>query len=196
MELLGFFSNINEILDSFLEGLGIWAPFISSLLIIVEGILAFLPLFVFVTINVHTLGYLIGGLISWICTVIGSFATFLLCRKRLSKWFYKKDKDHKFMKLIDHLKFSQIVLIISIPFTPSFFINVGAGLSHIPIKKYLYALLLGKICVIVFCSLMGMSLLECLTNPYAFIKVVLIVLGGYIVSRIVGKKFNIDERFS
>lgn len=195
MEIIEYLHYFNELLNQFLENAGIWAPVFSSLLIVLEGVLAFLPLFVFVTINVHTMGYFIGGIISWICTVIGSFLTFYMCRKGLSKLFYRKKKEHKFMMLIDKLKFSQIVLIISIPFAPSFFINVGAGLSHIPIKKYIYSLLVGKVCVIIFCSFMGMSLIECLTNPMALIKVVLLVLFGYIVSRIVNKKFNLDERF-
>ena len=78
MEIIEFFSQFNDMLDTFLEGMGIWAPVLSSLLIIIEGVLAFLPLFVFVTINVHTLGFLLGGLISWICTVTGSFITFYL----------------------------------------------------------------------------------------------------------------------
>ena len=195
MEIIEFFQNINEWLDTFLEGLGPWAPIISSLLIIVEGVLAFLPLFVFVTINVHTLGFIIGGTISWFCTVLGSFITFYLCRNGLSKWFYKKKKEHKLMKTIDKLKFSQIVLIISIPFAPSFFINVGAGLSHIPVKKFLYSLLLGKVCVVIFCSFIGTSLLESLTNPYALIKVFLLVLAGYLVSRYVGDKYGIDDKY-
>ncbi|MBR4693485.1 MAG: TVP38/TMEM64 family protein [Bacilli bacterium] len=195
MEIIEFFQNINEWLDTFLEGLGPWAPIISSLLIIVEGVLAFLPLFVFVTINVHTLGFIIGGTISWCCTVLGSFITFYLCRNGLSKWFYKKKKEHKLMKTIDKLKFSQIVLIISIPFAPSFFINVGAGLSHIPVKKFLYSLLLGKVCVVIFCGFIGTSLLESLTNPYALIKVILLVLAGYLVSRYVGDKYGIDDKY-
>ena len=195
MELIDFFRNFNEVLDTFLEGLGIWAPVISSLLIIVEGVLAFLPLFVFVTINVHTLGFILGGSISWICTVTGSFITFYLCRKGFSKFLYKKDKKRKLMGKIDKLKFSQIVLIISIPFAPSFFINVAAGLSHIPMKKFFYSLLLGKVCVIIYCSFIGTSLVESFTNPYALLKVLLLVAGGYVVSKVVGDKYNIDERY-
>jgi uncharacterized membrane protein YdjX (TVP38/TMEM64 family) len=195
MEIIEFFSQFNDMLDTFLEGMGIWAPVLSSLLIIVEGVLAFLPLFVFVTINVHTLGFLLGGLISWICTVTGSFITFYLCRKGFSKFLYKKERKHRLMDKIDKLKFSQIVLIISIPFAPSFFINVAAGLSHIPPRKFLYSLLVGKVCVVIFCSFIGTSLLESLTNPYALLKVFLLVMGGYVVSKLVGDKYNIDERY-
>ncbi len=87
------------------------------------------------------------------------------------------------------------MLFVAIPFMPSFFINVGAGLSNIPIKKYLYALLVGKIFIIIFWGYIGCNLVECLTNPLELIKVVVLIVIAYVVARIVNKKFNVDERF-
>ena len=78
---------------------------------------------------------------------------------------------------------------------PSFFINVGAGLSKIPIKKYLYALLIGKVVIVIFWGFLGYNLVECLTNPLEFIKVFILIAVAYIVARIVTKKFDLDERF-
>lgn len=145
---------VNESLNTMLLNAGMMAPLISSILIVSEAIFAFLPLFVFITINVLTLGTLAGSFISWCCTIFGSFLAFFLCRKDLSPIFQKfiKNKSHlnKFMKYIDKLKFSKLVLIISIPLTPSFFVNLAAGLSNIPLKKYLYALILGKTCIVIF----------------------------------------------
>ncbi len=195
IEILKDFSNI---LNDFLMGLGIWAPILSSVLIVLEGIFAFLPLVVFVTINILTLGPIIGCIISWLLTTIGSFLAFYLCRKGLSGFFQKKfskGKLSKFMKKVDNLKFKQLVLIIAIPFAPSFFINVGAGLSNISIKKYFYALFIGKIFVILFLGYIGCNLVECLTNPLVLIKVILLIVIAYIVAQIVNKKFDLDERF-
>lgn len=199
MEVVETLKNLNDLLNEFLMNAGVWAPILSSLLIVLEGILAFLPLVVFVTINVLTLGPIIGGILSWILTTIGSFLAFYLCRVGLSHLFNKfissKEKTIKLMEVINHLKFKQLVLIIAIPFAPSFFINVGAGLSHISIKKYLYALLIGKIFVIIFLSYIGSNLVECLTNPILFIKVIIMVLIAYCIAQFVNKKFNLDERF-
>ena len=189
---------MNEILNDFLNNAGMWAPFFGTILIVLEGILAFLPLFVFITVNILVLGPLLGGILSWIFTIIGSFLAFYLCRKGLSNFFQKKIEDKekisKFMHLVDNLKFKQLVLIIAIPFAPSFFINLGAGLSKIAIKKYLYALLIGKAIIVIFWGYLGYNLIECLTNPLALIKVVLLLVGAYLIAQFVNKKFDLDER--
>lgn len=199
MEIVDFLKNLNDMLNEFLLNAGIYAPFLSTILVILEGLFAFLPLVVFVTINILTLGPLFGGIISWIGTVIGGYLTFLLCRKGLSNIFQKyiksKEKISKFMNKIDKLHFNQIVLIISIPFAPSFFINVGAGLSHISMKKYLYALIIGKIFVILFLGYIGTNIIDCLTNPIMIIKVLVLIIVAYIIGQIVNKKFDIDGRF-
>ena len=56
MEILEFFNGLNENLNTFLLNAGMWAPLLSSCLIVLEGTLAFLPMFVFVTINFLTMG--------------------------------------------------------------------------------------------------------------------------------------------
>lgn len=207
MEIMEILNNLDGLLNDFLNNAGVLAPILSCLLIFLEGILAFLPLFVFVTFNIMSLstllgdvlGTLLGIALSWVFTTLGSYVTFMLFRKFLNKPFRnkiaKKQKSKKFMKIVDNLKYSQLVLIISIPFSPSFFINLGAGLSNINAKKYLCALLIGKISQMLFLGYVGVSLVECLTNPMALIKVVLILAVGYVVSVIVNKKFNLDERF-
>ena len=207
MEIMEILNNLDGLLNDFLNNAGVLAPILSCLLIFLEGILAFLPLFVFVTFNIMSLstllgdvlGTLLGIALSWVFTTLGSYVTFMLFRKFLNKPFRnkiaRKQKSKKFMKIVDNLKYSQLVLIISIPFSPSFFINLGAGLSNINAKKYLCALLIGKISQMLFLGYVGVSLVECLTNPMALIKVVLILAVGYVVSVIVNKKFNLDERF-
>lgn len=196
---MSWFYELSDVLNELLINMGLWAPLLSSLLIILEGVLAFLPLFVFITINMLVLGPVLGGVISWICTSIGGFITFYLCRKGFHNLFQSKIKSKKkiskLMELIDNLKFKQLVLFGAIPFMPSFFINVGAGLSNISIKKYLYALLLGKIFVVVFWGYVGCNLVDCLTDPVEGIKVIVLIIVAYVIAQIVNKKFKLDERF-
>lgn len=196
-----------EILMDFLNGLGIWAPFFSCILIFLEGILAFLPLFVFVTVNVLSmstlvgpvLGGILGIVLSWVFSVIGSFTMFIGTRRSFGRKFRKKMEDspkaNRFMNIIDGLTYSQLVLITSIPFSPSFFINLGAGLSKLNEKKYFCALLIGKFAEMLFLGYVGVSLIECLTQPLALIKVGIIVVLGYLFSVGINKKFNMDKRF-
>ncbi len=196
---MSWFNELSNVLNDFLINMGMWAPLLSSFLIILEGILAFLPLFVFITVNTLVLGPILGGVISWICTSVGCFITFYLCRKGFHNFFQNKIKNNKkiskLMKLIDKMKFKQLILFVAIPFMPSFFINVGAGLSNITIKKYLYVLLLGKIFVVVFWGYIGCNLVDCLTNPILGIKVIVLIVVAYVLAQIVSKKFKLDERF-
>ena len=146
MELIDVLSNLDVWLDTFLQNAGVFAPLLSCLLIFLEGIFAFLPLFVFVTFNIASLTLFLGDffgtilaiILSWIFSTTGCFITFVLVRKVLNKPFrkriLKKPKVNKFMKKIDTLKYSHLVLITSIPFSPSFFINLGAGLSNVNSK--------------------------------------------------------------
>lgn len=207
MELIEVFNSLDMWLEEFLMNAGLWAPIFSCLLIFLEGILAFLPLFVFVTVNILSLTTLIGSffgsvmgvILAWIFSTLGSYTTFWFVRKVLNKPFrkriVKRKKISKFMNIIDNLKYSHLVLITSIPFSPSFFINLGAGLSKVNSKKYLCALIVGKFVEMIFLGYVGVSLVECLTNPVALIKVAIIVIIGYLISLIVNKKFDLDERF-
>lgn len=199
--------NFEDMLMEFLNGLGMWAPFFSCILVFLEGILAFLPLFVFVTVNILSLssifgtfiGTILGIILSWVFSVLGCFTMFLGTRKLFGTGFRNKienkPKVTKFMNIVDKLTYSQLVLITSIPFSPSFFINLGGGLSTINIKKYFCALLIGKFAEMIFLGYVGVSLVECLTQPLALIKVIVIMIVGYGVSVVVNKKFNLDERF-
>lgn len=207
MELIEVFNSLDMWLEEFLMNAGLWAPILSCLLIFLEGILAFLPLFVFVTVNILSLTTLIGAfwgsvfgvILAWLFSTLGSYTTFWFVRKVLNKPFrkriVKRKKISKFMNIIDNLKYSHLVLITSIPFSPSFFINLGAGLSKVNSKKYLCALIIGKFVEMIFLGYVGVSLVECLTNPVALIKVAIIVIVGYLISLIVNKKFDLDERF-
>lgn len=176
-----------------------WAPFLSSCLIVLEGTFAFLPMFVFVTINFLTMGHFFGSIVSYICTVLGSFIAFFLCRVGLSPLFRKFIKNgkhlNKFMNMVSNMPFSRLVLIISIPLTPSFFVNLAAGLSTISKLKYLYALLLGKVCIISFWGVLGTSLVDCLQNPIMLIKVVLMILICNMFSKFINKHFDLDNIF-
>lgn len=204
---MSWLNELELLLTEFLNNAGIWAPFFASILVFLEGILAFLPLFVFVTVNILSLsnifgtflGSIFGVVLSWIFSVLGSYTMFMGVRKLFGTKFREKIKSKpkvtKFMNIVDKLTYSQLVLITSIPFSPSFFINLGAGLSTINRKKYFCALLIGKFAEMIFLGYVGVSIVECLTNPLALIKVAIIMIIGYGISWIVNKKFDLDERF-
>lgn len=194
--MLNFTKELDTIINTFLNNLGIYGPILGCFLIVIESILPILPLFVFITLNFMVFGTIIGFFLSWIFTIIGCLLSFFLFRKKINNWFTRKIQNKKeitkIMKIISKIKLEQLTLIIAIPFTPAFLVNIAAGLSQMSFKKYLVALIIGKIFLVLFWGFVGTSLVQSLTNPLALIKVVILVLTAYIISKIVNKKLNLD----
>lgn len=190
------FSNIDNIIHQFLLSIGIFGPILGCFLILIESILPILPLFVFITINFLVFGPVVGFLLSWIFTILGCLLSFFLFRCKFKNWFDKKIKNgkqlKKVMQVVDKLKCEQLTAIIAVPFTPAFLVNIAAGLSKMPIKKFLTSIMIGKIFLVLFWGFVGTSLLQSLTHPVALVKVALLVFLAYIFSKVVCKKFRMD----
>ena len=148
---------------------------IGFLLIIVEAFLPVLPLGAFVTLNVNAFGIFPGLLLSWIAAIIGSYLMYLLCYYISTKVIYRFLKKETKEKVVDkmttfkNIKLTNLVLIITLPFAPSCFINLLAGVSNIKKEKYLIALIIGKAFMISFWAYIGMNLIESLTDIKAII---------------------------
>ena len=187
-------SLINEYMNTFLTNIGILGPIIGSLLIVVESILPILPLFVFITLNFLKFGVVFGFIISWLCTVLGCYLSFLMFRNGIQTKFEEKlrckDGVDRVMNVFDKMKFENIVTLLAMPFTPAFAVNIAAGLSKMDRIKYLYALLLGKIFLVFFWGFVGTSLVESITHPLALVRIFVIMLLAYIVSKSFNKKFK------
>lgn len=171
---------------------------IGFLLIIIEAFLPVLPLGAFVTLNVNAFGILPGLLLSWIAAIIGSYLMYLLCYYISTKVIYKfikketKEKVVAKMSTFKNIKLTNLVLIITLPFAPSCFINLLAGISNISKEKYLLSLIIGKAFMISFWAYIGMSLIESLTDIKAIIFILLILLIAYIISKVISKKLKIE----
>lgn len=189
---------IDTFIEVMLQHLGAWGPIAGSFLIIIESIIPILPLFVFITLNFLAFGKVLGFIISWVCTCIGCSISFFLFRRGFQTFFYKHLKEkglisEETMKKITSLKFEQLVTIIALPFTPAFLINIACGLSKMSYKKYLTAILIGKIFIVYFWGFVGVGLIESIKNPKYLIEVGVMLLIAYIISKVVNKKLNIRD---
>lgn len=164
--------------------------FICSFLVIMESILPFLPLAVFIAISIIAFNPFYGFLISYISTIIGCIISFLLVRY-VRKYNYSKIIN-KLVNRFEKMSFIQIVLVTSIPFTPAFSINIATGLSNMPLKKYVFILIISKLSIVYFWGFIGTSLLVSITNIYIIFKIIIILLISFILSKIVLKYFNIE----
>lgn len=184
-----------EFITNFVEGNNIFlSVFFGVFSIILESIIPILPLALFIAINIIAFGNIIGFLISWISTVIGCSTSFFICRKfknLVSNKIKDKYKILEFINKIDDISFSNLFLILAMPFTPAFSINIAAGLSNMKYKKYLLALLLSKIFIVYFWGYVGSTFLESITDIRMLIKLFIIVCILFLLSKLITKKFNL-----
>lgn len=195
MEIIEF---INTIVTFILNELGPLAPILACLLILIESMLPILPLSLFITLNAYYLGNIPGFIISYIFTCIGCYISYKLCDNKLSKHYYNMlDKqEHKKLKQITKrikdLKLEELSLIIAMPFTPAFMVNIASGIAKINKKKYITSILIGKISLVGFWQFIGTSLIESINNPYILIKIIIFMLITFILSKIINKKFRME----
>ena len=193
--------DMREIIDSFVTNsttiLTSIGPIAGILLIILASILPMLPLSVFITLNMISFGSFFGFLISWISTIIGCMLSFTLFRyffqKKLYRFIKRKEQDKfaSIMKTISNIKFSNLVILIAIPFSPAFFINIAAGVSKIKTEKFFLAAIIGKMVMVYFWGYIGTTLLESLTDITVLFKIAFLLVLAFFVSKIVEKKLKL-----
>lgn len=167
----------------------IFSIFVGGLVVVLESILPFLPLAVFIAINVIAFGSVGGFILSYIATIIGCTISFYLVRKLKKVRKYKK--VDKLIQKFETLKFSSLVIITAIPFTPAFSINIAAGLSNMEYKKFLFVLIISKLSIIYFWGFVGTTLLESITDIGVLIQIGIILITTFILSKLVMKHFDI-----
>ena len=190
-----FSSFYNFIMDT-IDAMGVYGPLLGSLFIVLESIIPPLPLFVFITINFIAFGYVLGFIISWVCTIIGCLISYFLVKKFLRNFVVDKIKNvdllTKCMNYIENLSLTKVTVILSIPFTPAFMMNIAAGLVNMNFKKFFIAILISKIFLVYFWGFVCTSLVESFQNPTSLITVVVMMIIAYVMSLVIKKVFKID----
>ena len=168
------------------------------LIVYLECLIPVLPLSVFIALNVNAFGMVQGILISWIATCLGCITCYYLyifLEVKLNKKFLSRKTYNKIKGKIDqfgNISFPKLVLVITVPFTPSFLINLLAGFSRLDKRKFFTAILIGKIFTIIFWGYIGKTLIDSLTDWKALIYVGISLIVAYVVSKIVVKVVDIE----
>jgi uncharacterized membrane protein YdjX (TVP38/TMEM64 family) len=98
-----------------------------------------------------------------------------------------------FLNKTNKLSFPNLVLLIAMPFTPAFAVNIAAGLSKMNTRKFVLAILIGKPFIIYFWSYVGTTLLQSVTDIYVILRILAILLIAYAVSKLIQLKLKIKE---
>ena len=101
-------------------------------------------------------------------------------------------KIHKSVHKFQNITFSQLVLLITLPFTPSFLINILSGIAGVSREKFLISLMIGKVFTVIFWGYVGKSIITSLTDIKSIIYIFIALIISYIVSKIVSRKMNIE----
>ena len=196
--MLASISDISNYLQDFLLSIGFWGGFLGSLLIIVESILPCLPLCLFVTLVFLTFGNIVGFVICWLATVVGCILSFIICKKLKEKIHnkLKKTKYHKkvddMMMYIGDMSVSSLAMLVAVPFTPAFVVNIAAGLSDMSLKKFVVSMFIGKAFMVYFWGYVGVNLIECFTHPIYLVKILIMVVIAYGLGKLVNKYAKVE----
>lgn len=190
------FNQFYDFVMSLIDALGVYGPLLGCLFIVLESIIPPLPLFVFITMNFIAFGNVIGFIVSWVCTVIGCVISYFLVKKFFRNFVIKKIKNinllTRCMSYIENLSLTKVTVILAIPFTPAFMMNIAAGLVNMNFKKFFLSIIISKIFLVYFWGVIGTSLLESFRQPKNLIIVFGMVIIAYILSLITKKVFKID----
>ena len=184
-----------DLITNFVEGNNMFlSVFFGVFAIVLESIIPALPLALFIAINIIAFGNFWGFIISWLSTVAGCTLSFFICRKFrgfVERKFKNQEKVLGFINRVDEIKFNNLMLIIAMPFTPAFSINIAAGLSKMKYKKYLLALLISKTFIVYFWGYIGSTFLQNITDVDMLIQLGVIVAILFLISKMIMKKFDI-----
>lgn len=128
----------NEIIN-FIENSGLIGVLVGALIIVFESIIPVIPLMVFITINFLAFGKFFGFLISWIFTIVGCVISYYIFKKGLNKKFdmltENKETINKYKRVFKNISLGNLTLLIALPFTPAFFVNIASGLVNMDFKN-------------------------------------------------------------
>lgn len=194
-----FFSleNIIELTQSYRA----FGPLIGFLLPFLEAFLPFLPLFVFVFANATAYGLWLGFLLSWLGSVAGAYAVFLIVRKygqaRFMNYMTRHEKVQKLIRWVERNGFGPLFLLLCFPFTPSALVNLVAALSNINRYYYLLTVMAGKLVMVFMISFVGYDIRALFTQPLRTAIVIAVIVILYVVGKIFEKRLHkrVEEDF-
>ena len=190
---------INEIIIQ-IQKLVSSSPYLLSIIlamvvVALESIMPVLPLGAFIALNMILFGNGVGFLISWIATCLGCVLSYIMVKKFFRNKFQKKfKKNERLMHLlnkINKLSFTSFVLITALPFTPAFAINIAASLADINIKKFTVGIIIAKLFIVYFWGFIGSTFLQSVTDIKSLIKISIMLILAYIISKLVMKKLKL-----
>jgi len=192
IKILGTVEFWEELFHSF----KILGPLAPILLAMVEAFIPALPLIAIVTLNVAAHGGILGFAYSWIGSVGGSILFYLLCRKLFKGFILKIAGKHpsvmKARNWVNRINKKALFVIITMPFTPSCFVNFAMGVSDFDSKTYIKIMASAKLVMLFLLSIFGQSVVQAFENPIFIAVAIVLVVVLYLASKYIRKKHDLE----
>ncbi|MBW5445461.1 TVP38/TMEM64 family protein [Cohnella sp. CFH 77786] len=196
-DMASYLKDINrEDIQALLDRYSALGPLPGILLPLLEALLPFLPLVVFVVANASAYGLWAGFLYSWIGACLGALLVFLLAR-----WFGRRygdrirrryPKTERFFTWMERKGFTPIFLLSCFPFSPSALVNISAGVSKMPLASFLTAIVLGKAVMIFTLSFLGADLRAMTEQPWRIAAAVAVLVVMWYGGKKLEKRYGAD----
>jgi len=155
-------SNVGELSD-YLQSFGSFAVILGAFAVLLQTWFPVVPFVIVAGTNVLVFGLWWGFAINYSMSCVGAITAFLFARYYAGDWVRRKSAQnltlYKFNKIAEDHGFSYIFMARLIPVLPSSAINLGSAVSHVPIRYFVFATLLGKLPIVLLESLIGHDLL-------------------------------------
>ncbi|MGL6247785.1 MAG: TVP38/TMEM64 family protein [Culicoidibacterales bacterium] len=202
--LMYWFEHSSTLIQFLFANYAFLGPILGIGLPMIESFLPFLPLMGMTVLNVVVFGPIVGFIYTWVGTTLGSYLVFLAVRYLIHDWAwhiidYRIPKQAEVIRrLLQKIErrglgvififYGPMTLIVS-----SALLNVTAGLANISKKTFFIGLASGKFIAIAFSTLIGRGVTQIFDNPFFLVGSVVGMLGLYGLTRIIEKKYFIDE---
>ena len=137
-----------EAVRNIVEGYGIFAPLVFILIQIGQNVFAPIAHYPILLAGGFIFGPVLGFLYNWIGTVLGTILVVLLARK-FGRPLVNKMVSKRFIEKYDHiiqkLRPYGLFLIYALPVFPDDEITYLIGVSSMPLRNVIFAILIGKI---------------------------------------------------
>lgn len=150
-----------EKMKKFIASYGVYAAFISFLLMIFQSIAAPLPAFIITLTNAALFGWVYGAILSWTSAMVGAALCFYLA-KLFGRDFVIKFTSEKLLNDTDKFfeKYGTKTVLITrlLPFVSFDIISYAAGLTSMKFRNFIIATGIGQLPATIIYSYVGRQL--------------------------------------